>query len=198
MREKIFENNHVSVVTFYRLSRLHNRNPYMKAIDFRRDLLPLKDMIYRLGLRLTGRTQEAEDLTQDTLVKVWNLRDRLGEVESLEAYCLTVCRRMALDRLARKEQSNLSLDESLHDTLDTDRTPEEQVAYDDRLEKVKQLFNALPERLKTAIQLRDIEGLTYKEAALVMETTEDNFKVILHRARKTVKAQYEKIDSYGL
>lgn len=170
----------------------------MKEIDFRRDLLPLKDKIYRLGLRLTGQIQEAEDITQDTLVKVWNIRAELGAINNLEAYCLTVCRRMALDLLARKEQSNLSLDEARHDTLDKGRNPEEEAAYKDRLARVNQLFNALPEKMKTAIQLRDIEGLTYKEAALAMETTEENFKVILHRARKTVKTQYEKIDNYGL
>lgn len=171
----------------------------MKQLDFRHDLLPLKDKIYRLGLRITLNPQEAEDLTQDTLIKVWSRRDELSEVNSLEAYCITICRNLALDRMARKENDNLSLDLAETDPLDLGtRTPDEQLAYEDKLRTVNQLFNALPERLRTALQLRDIEGLSYQEAAEAMEMTEANFKVTLHRARKAIKLQYEKIEQYGL
>ena len=62
----------------------------MKPIDFRLDLLPLKDKIYRTGLRITLNAQEAEDLTQDTLIKAWNRRDELFLVENIEAFCITI------------------------------------------------------------------------------------------------------------
>ena len=75
----------------------------MNQIDFRQDLLPLKDKIYRLALRITLNRQEAEDLTQDTLLRAWDKRVELCAVQSLEAYCLTIVRRLALDRLALKE-----------------------------------------------------------------------------------------------
>jgi len=55
----------------------------MKEIDFRRDLLPLKDKIYRTGLRITLNAQEAEDLTQDTLIKAWDRRDELSRVANI-------------------------------------------------------------------------------------------------------------------
>ena len=79
----------------------------MKKIDFRQDLLPLKDKIFRLAFRVTLNTQEAEDLTQDTLVRVWSRRDELTEVKSLEAFCIAVCRNMALDRVKRAEQRGI-------------------------------------------------------------------------------------------
>ena len=75
----------------------------MNQIDFCQDLLPLKDKIYRLALRITLNRQEAEDLTQDTLLRAWDKRVELCAVQSLEAYCLTIVRRLALDRLALKE-----------------------------------------------------------------------------------------------
>lgn len=170
----------------------------MKQIDFRQDLLPLKDKIYRMGLRITLNAQEAEDLTQDTLLRVWNKRNELNNVASLEAYCLTICRNMALDRLALKENSNLPLDTEGTDAPDNARTPEEQLEYDEKLRRVNQLFNALPEKMRTALQLRDIEGKSYQEAAQVMGVTEETFKVTLHRARKAIRNQYEKIENYGL
>lgn len=170
----------------------------MKPMDFRKNLLPLKDRIFRTALRITLNRQEAEDLTQDTLVRVWNKREELVGVENLEAFCIAVCRNMALDRVAKKENLNVSLEPGRTDAFDTARTPEEQLEYDDRLQRVHELFNALPERLRTALQLRDVEGMSYREAALAMGVSEDVFKVTLHRARTALKTQYEKIENYGL
>lgn len=170
----------------------------MKPMDFRKNLLPLKDRIFRTALRITLNRQEAEDLTQDTLVRVWNKREELVGVENLEAFCIAVCRNMALDREAKKENLNVSLEPGRTDAFDTARTPEEQLEYDDRLQRVHELFNALPERLRTALQLRDVEGMSYREAALAMGVSEDVFKVTLHRARTALKTQYEKIENYGL
>ena len=170
----------------------------MKQIDFRQDLLPLKDKIYRVGLRITCNPQEAEDLTQDTLIKAWNRRDELFLVENIEAFCITICRNLSLDRIARSEQANQSLEGNQIDSIDASRSPEEQLIHDDRLQRVHQLFNALPERMRTALQLRDIEGMSYAEAAKAMDLSEDLFKVTLHRARKAIKTQYEKIENYGL
>ena len=166
----------------------------MKKIDFRQDLLPLKDKIFRLAFRVTLNTQEAEDLTQDTLVRVWSKREELSDVKSLEAFCITVCRNMALDRVKRTERSNLSLDDegTTTDAYDNEPAPDERMEHDERLRRVHQLFNALPERLRTALQLRDIEGMSYAEAAQAMGVSEDLFRVTLHRARK---AQYERIEN---
>lgn len=164
----------------------------MNEIDFKRDLLPLKDKIYRLGLSLTLNTQEAEDLTQDTLIRAWQRREELVGVRSIEAWCITVCRNMALDRKARKESSNVSLEDEQTDKPDNAPTAQEQLERDEKLTALHAIFASLPERQRTAIQLRDIEGLSYREAAEAMEMTEALFRVTLHRARKAVKTQYLK------
>ena len=121
-----------------------------------------------------------------------------NRAENIEAFCITICRNLALDRIARSEQANQSLEGNQIDSIDASRSPEEQLIHDDRLQRVHQLFNALPERMRTALQLRDIEGMSYAEAAKAMDLSEDLFKVTLHRARKAIKTQYEKIENYGL
>ena len=155
----------------------------MKQIDFRKDLLPLKDKIYRMGLRITLNAQEAEDLTQDTLIRAWNKRDELAQVANIEAFCIAICRNLALEAV---------------NPYDNEPTPDEKLERDEKLKRIHQLFNALPERLRTALQLRDIEEMSYAEAAQTMNISEDLFKVTLHRARKAIKTQYEKIENYGL
>lgn len=105
---------------------------------------------------------------------------------------------MALDRVARCEHATLSVEAEQPETIDSALAPDEKLEQNDRLQRIHQLFNALPEKLRTALQLRDIEGLSYAEAAQCMNITEDAFKVTLHRARKAIKTQYEKIENYGL
>ena len=75
----------------------------MRQIDFRYDLLPLKNRLFRLALRITLDHAEAEDIVEDTLLRVWSKRDELEEVENLEAFCLTICRNLALERSAKCE-----------------------------------------------------------------------------------------------
>ena len=170
----------------------------MKEIDFRYDLLPLKNKLFRLALRITLDSAEAEDITQDTLIRVWTKRNELKEIDSLEGYCMTICRNLALDRHEKKEAQNLSLDETPMDTADNTMQPDEKLEQEEKLERVHKLFNSLPEKQRTALQLRDIEGRTYRETADVMGETEDNVKVLIFRARQAIRKQYEKIEKYGL
>ena len=55
----------------------------MKKISFRNDVLPLKNQLYRLALRITLNSAEAEDIVQETLIKVWNNRETWEEIESI-------------------------------------------------------------------------------------------------------------------
>lgn len=170
----------------------------MKDWDFRHDLLPLKDKIFRLAQRITLSRTEAEDITQETLVRVWGKRGELQEVESVEAYCLTVCRNLSIDRSAKKENRNLSLEEAACDPADGSRTADERMAHDERLMWVNRLFNRLPEKQRAVMQLRDIEGHSYREIAAILGLSEEQVKVNLFRARQWIRKEYEKIETYGL
>ena len=80
----------------------------IKQVSFRNDVLPLKNILYRLALRITLNSAEAEDIVQDTLIKVWNKRDSWAEIESIEAFSITVCRNLALDRISKHDNQNAS------------------------------------------------------------------------------------------
>lgn len=170
----------------------------MKEIDFRYDLLPLKEKLFRQALRIMLDRDEAEDVVQDTLLRVWEHRRRLGDVRSLEAYCLTACRNIALDRCRRREAGNLSLEADATDRPDTAPSPQEQMERTERLRRVAYIFDRLPERLRRVVQLRDIEEKTTRETAEALGMTEENVKVTLLRARRTLREEYEKNENYGL
>ena len=171
----------------------------MKEISFRTDVLPLKNELFRLALRITLNHADAEDVVQETMMKVCNRRESWNEIESMEAFCLTICRNLALDRQKRMENQNATLDEG-HDRADRSyaSNPEEQAVQRDRVALVRKLMEQLPEKQRTCMQLRDVEGKAYKDIAIVMGITEQQVKVNIFRARQTIKQKFNEYEQYGL
>ena len=136
----------------------------MREISFRNDILPLKDKLYRLALRITFDSAEAEDIVQDTMIRVWNKRDEWTQFDSIEAYCLTIARNLAIDRSQKLESQNVELTPETQEMPDA-LTPDRAYEQDEQLRLVHHLINELPEKQRTIVQLRDIEGKSYKEIA---------------------------------
>jgi RNA polymerase sigma-70 factor (ECF subfamily) len=172
----------------------------MKKISFRTDVLPLKNELFRLALRITLNREDAEDVVQETMIRVWNRRDQWEQIESIEAFCTTICRNLALDKTKRASNQDASLDNEGHDAPDHSYSanPEEQAVQRDRVERVRGLMNRLPEKQRACMQLRDVEGKSYKEIAAVMNITEQQVKINIFRARQTIKQEYLKQEQYGL
>ncbi len=172
----------------------------MKEISFQNDVLPLKNKIFRLALRITLNREEAEDIVQDTLIKVWSNRSKWQDLDSVEAYSLTIARNLSLDHNKRKENDNASLDEDITNNEKRDKayTPSERMILKDRLDIVKSIIDRLPEKQRSCLQLRDIEGKAYKDIATILSITEEQVKVNIFRARQNVKQQFQEYERYGL
>ena len=170
----------------------------MKKISFRNDVLPLKNQLFRLALRITLNNAESEDIVQDTLIKVWNRRDSWDEIESIEAFSLTICRNLALDHIKKQENRNDKLDEESTERPDDTSNPYEQMLQKDRIELIHKLVDSLPEKQRSCMQLRDFEGKSYKDIADVLGITEEQVKVNIFRARQAIKLKFKEFDNYGL
>ena len=169
----------------------------MQKIDFRTDILPLKDKLFRLALRITFDRAEAEDIVQETMIRVWNKRDEWTQFGSVEAYCLTVARNLAIDRSEKKDSQTVELTPEAEQTPDAS-SPYDQLVNKERLKLVHRLVGELPEKQRLIMQLRDVEGKSYKEIAEALRLTEEQVKVNLFRARQKVKQKFMNIDGYGL
>ena len=76
--------------------------------------------------------------------------------------------------------------------------PDEDMEQQESLKRVREIMSGLPEAQRTALQLREIEGHSYRETADIMNVSEANVKVLIFRARQAVKNQIDKIENYGL
>lgn len=170
----------------------------MKNISFRDDVLSLKNELFRLALRITLNRFEAEDIVQDTLIKVWNRRSDWNDIDSIEAFSLTICRNLSLDRIKRKENNNDSLEDVKGAEPLASSNPQDRMIQADRVGLIKQIVDSLPEKQRSCMQLRDFEGKSYKEIATILDITEEQVKVNIFRARQAVKHKYMKLDNYGL
>ena len=130
----------------------------MKKVSFRNDVLPLKNELFRLALRITLNRVEAEDIVQDTLIKIWDRRFEWESIDSIEAFSLTVCRNLSLDRLRKKENSNDSLEDVNIAEPVASSNPQDRMIQEDRVSLVRQIIDSLPEKQRSCMQLRDFEG----------------------------------------
>ena len=170
----------------------------MKEISFRNDVLPLKDKLFRLAMRITLNREEAEDVVQDTLIKVWNSRDKWQLLDSIEAYSLTIARNLSLDHIKKMGNQNSSLEEEKEERPDITSNPSERMIQKDKLDIVRKIIDELPEKQRSCLQLRDIEGKPYKDIANILGITEEQVKVNIFRARQNIKQRFQQFDRYGL
>lgn len=160
----------------------------MKKVTFRTDVLPMKDKFYRLALRITMNAADAEDIVQETLIRIWKRRDHWDEIDSLEAWGMTITRNLSLDHMRKNENH-----ESVPLDFDIPAKDYDQFAESERITLVRKLMDALPEKQRTAMQLRDFEGKSYKEIAAIMQVSEEQVKVSIFRARQFIKLKFASV-----
>ena len=169
----------------------------MKTEEFTTKILPLKNNLLRVAYRITGNAEEAEDVVQEVMLKMWSQRDSWDTIDSLPAYCMMMSRNLALDRIRhwRSHEEEVTDDQL---AIVSDATPFSEVAYNDQREWVLRLLETLPDLHRKMIQLREEEELIYAEIAGVLNITESKVKSDLFRIRQYLKQAFEKVNSYGL
>src|SRR3970282_736382 len=168
----------------------------MDQIEFLQLTSPFKDKVFRLAKRLLISTEEAEDATQEVLVKLWNKNGSLEGFNSVEAFTMTMTKNYCLDQLKSKRAGNLKI---VHTNF-TDREPslDKKVEDIDSLNWVERIINQLPEQQRLLIQMRDIEQYEFSEIAKITEMNETAIRVGLSRARKTIRESMTKTHNYGI
>lgn len=168
----------------------------MQEINFHDDVLPLKDKLFRVAFRITFQREEAEDIVQETLIRAWNRRKELSDVKSIEAFCVTIAKNLALD--AREKKSTQHVELSAEHDQAIASTPFDQLVESERMELLQKFLSQLPDSQRDVFYLRDVEGKSYQEIAETLQLSEEQVKVYLFRARQKIRQQFIKTDGYGL
>jgi RNA polymerase sigma factor (sigma-70 family) len=167
-----------------------NQNEFMQLVS------PFKSKIFRVAKRLLVSTEEAEDATQEVLVKLWTKNESLSAYTSVEALAMTMTKNYCLDQLKSKRAGNLRI---VHNNFTDREAPlQKKVEDTDTMSWVEKVINQLPEQQRLIVQMRDIEQYEFEEIAKILEMNETAIRVALSRARKTIREFMIKTHSYGI
>jgi len=168
----------------------------MELNEFKNRVLPLKDKLYRFALSILHSREDAEDLVQEVLLKIWNTQSFFERIDNPAAYCMMMTKNMALDRLRQANRKIPHLPVEQHDVVE-EQSPLEKMQHRERHQMVERLIRQLPKNLQMLIQLRDIEGESYQQIAQLLKLSESQVKTNLFRARQLLKQQFNNIHAYG-
>ena len=159
--------------------------------------------VFSLIYRLVRDRERAEDLAQDTFIKVLNALDRYDPSYKFSSWIFKIAHNTALDHLRRKNPVTLSLDGSPHartaaeveaTTLTPasgDENPEEYTASKELGAEIERAIGLLRPEYRTAIVLCHVEGRPYEEIAQIMDVPLGTVKTFIHRARKELMKELE-------
>lgn len=153
---------------------------------FNEKVFPLRDKLYRFSLSIVRKNDIAEDVVQEILIKVWDKREDWENWYNMDAMIYTMTKNLSLDKLKKKDNQLYSIPEG-YDTPSQGRNPVQRVISKDVAEIIEKAIAGLNEIQRMVIQLRDIEGFTYKEIADKTDLTMAQVKVNLHRGRLVLR-----------
>ncbi|MGD8465593.1 MAG: sigma-70 family RNA polymerase sigma factor [Anaerolineae bacterium] len=150
--------------------------------------------VYNLTYRMLGDPAEAEDAAQETFLRAYSKLATYQPGRKFVNWLLSIASHHCIDRLRRKSRApQLSLEEPLPPKwLESDAPrPEQVVGKKQQRERVRQVLETLPPAYRAAVVLRYWYGMSYREIASTMETTESAIKSRLHRARRMMAQELQ-------
>ncbi|MCE1167255.1 MAG: RNA polymerase sigma factor [Sphingobacteriia bacterium] len=165
----------------------------MTIDEYTNKLWPIRDRIFRLARRLLVNDEDAQDIVQDTYLKLWSSKMRLEEVSNMEAMAMTVTRNLCLDKLKSHSHKYTVYENSFSDSSAASATADNQVHLKDLQKNISQLISQLPEQQRTVMHLRDVEGLEFDQISYISGQSINAVRANLSRARKKVRETLEKI-----
>ncbi len=166
----------------------------MELQEFKSKVLPLKDRLYRTAFYLLKSVEEAEDILQDVMVKMWEKKDQLDNYNSVEAFAVTVTKNACFDKLKSKKHKN-NFDITDFDFDSKSLSPQTIIEQKESYGVMLQAFDRLPEQQRLLVTLRDVEGYSYEEISDMTDLQINNIRVGLSRARKAARKHYLEMTS---
>lgn len=145
-----------------------------------------KQRVFYLSYQFVGDFAEAEDLVQEVFLKLYGTLDRFDDRQSFKAWMTAVTRNFLIDHYRRHHKQKRLLqggDEALRTIADKSPSPVRRVERRERAELLRKGLDALPDTLRQAVVLRDVQGLAYDEIARELRIPVGTVKSRINRGR---------------
>jgi RNA polymerase sigma-70 factor (ECF subfamily) len=159
--------------------------------------------VFNVAYKFVGKHDEAEDLTQDIFLKIFRSLDTFDRRANFQTWLISVSRNLCIDhyRSVRKERETIDRDVDANELAPASREdgPIAALEHRDRVALLRQALAALPETLRTAVLMRDIQEMSYQEIAEKLRLPEGTVKSRINRGRTELARQIKKLrgDDYS-
>ncbi len=162
----------------------------MTANEFNTCVVPMNQKLFRYAYRFLEDRDEAQDAVQEVFVKLWRMRDKMKEVNNIEAFAVRITRNHCLDVIKTRHTVSLDVNDYFKDRIADTRDPQEQLEQSDAMKELGRIMQELPEPQRSVIRMRDIEGYSNEEVGEILGLTPGNVRVVLSRARKKIRESF--------
>jgi len=160
--------------------------------DFEAEAIPHMDSLYNFALKMTGNSDDANDLIQETYLKSFRFFDKFEKGTNCKAWLFSIMKNTFINTYRKQKREPVKVDyddiENFFENIKSSHTNTSHLEKElmDHLldDEVTEAIGSLPDDFKTVIILCDIEGLTYEEIAVVLDCPIGTVRSRLHRARK--------------
>ena len=155
--------------------------------------------VYSLALRMLRQAQDAEDVAQETFVRMFRALDRYDPSRPFAAWLMTIASRLCIDHLRRRRLRPISLfqrepgtdEERMIDVRDPGLLPDDLTTHREEELRTQQLIDSLPYHYRIVVLLRHQQDLSYEEIARTLDLPLGTVKARIHRARALLKQRLE-------
>lgn len=155
----------------------------MTELEFRQRVMPLKRLMYAVALKMAFTPDDAADVVQESLIKLWNRRELIPpDPRELRLYCMTTLRNECISALRRRRETV-----SIETVVNFSSQESERTELKDLLARIEQLIDSLPRGQALAIRLSCFNDLDTAEIAQSTGQTENNVRQLLSRGRRKLK-----------
>jgi len=160
---------------------------------FKSDIIPLRQKLLSFASKMMENDDDAEDIVQETLIRLWNIREQLKDIANPAGFAMQTTKNICIDKLRSKKQMVEANDFYFGAT---ENTPYSETEKENSMFIIKRIIENLPKLQKSIIEMRDIEGYELEEIAGITGTKIEAVTVNLSRARKKVREEFTKIMNY--
>ncbi|OIO46255.1 hypothetical protein COU05_03740 [bacterium (Candidatus Gribaldobacteria) CG10_big_fil_rev_8_21_14_0_10_37_21] len=150
------------------------------------------EKIYRYVFLKTGNVEIAEDITSQVFVKGWRKFKSLGAVENENAYLFKIAKNEIVDHYRKTTKYKIVSVSNVAEISEEVPTLEEEQQVKSEIKIAKDLLTQLKDDYQDVLILRYVDGYEVPEIALMMDKTEANVRVMMHRALKELRDKMSK------
>ena len=148
-----------------------------------------------IAYRFLGSEQEAEDAAQNTLLKLWTMRDEIAGIRTVESYATMIVRNLCIDVLRSKNVKDITSIDDVQQVITEsyEQSPDISLEQKEDVDYIGKIMSQLPNAQQSIMRMRHVDGLEISEIAEIMDMSEGNVRVLLSRGRQRVKELFLKV-----